>query len=222
MQKGRKKGFKVEIKDETYYESLIWMSYRYCIGRKTIAAHSHAGDIASNSYGHLSEERERFMAHDIRREINNVLNFSRHASVHDYRDHIPQDAMTTILYRIKEKYGDNPPEWVFTCLRFDVDGKDVSIDKYDGEKEKYYNLRNEYDDLIPWIKLANLMDRSCHRTVVVEYDGKTEEYECIPFPFIMQDENGYHVNERWCDIDSYRSNPVICSSINPEYIKEIK
>lgn len=222
MQKGRKKSFKVEIKDGTYYESLIWMSYRYCIGRKTITAHSHAGDIASNSYGHLSEERERFMAHDIRREINNVLNFSRHASVHDYRDHIPQDAMSSILYRLEEKYGDNPPEWVFTDLRFDVDGKDVSIDKYDGEKEMYYNLRNEYDDLIPWIKLANLMDRSCHRTVVVEYEGKTEEYECIPFPFIMQDENGYHINKRWCDIETYRKNTVVCSSINPDYIKDIK
>jgi len=101
----KKDKFKIEIRDNMYYENLIWMSYRYCIGRKSIAAHSHAGDIASNSYGHFSEDRERFMAHDIRREINSIMNFSRHAQVHDYRDHIPQDAMTTILYRIKENTG---------------------------------------------------------------------------------------------------------------------
>ena len=213
---------KVEIGDTSYYEDLIWMSYRYCIGRKTIASHSHAGNIATNSYGHLSEERERFMAHDIRREINSSISFMSRVNISDYRNHIPQDGLTSIFYRIKEKYGENPPEWVFTDITFDVDNSDVRIDKYNGSEERYFNLAHELEDFLPWIKLANLMDRSCHRTLVVEYEGEVKEYECIPFPYVMRDENGYHVHERWCDIESYRANPIVCTYINPDYIKDIK
>ena len=32
-----------------YEEDCVWMSYRYCIGRHTIASHCHAGDIAKNA-----------------------------------------------------------------------------------------------------------------------------------------------------------------------------
>ena len=72
----RKKQYKAVVSDEMYMEDLIWMSYRYCIGRKTIAAHSHAGNIARYSFDHISDGRKRFMAKDIREEINDVLNVS--------------------------------------------------------------------------------------------------------------------------------------------------
>lgn len=61
------------IKDNTklsdYEEDSMWMSYRYCIGRHTIASHMRAGDIAKECYGRLSEERSIFTAYDINREI---------------------------------------------------------------------------------------------------------------------------------------------------------
>ena len=56
----------------------IWMSYRYCIGRHTIAAHCHAGDIANNAYGRMTKERMQFMAKDINQEIYDCLH------VHDW------------------------------------------------------------------------------------------------------------------------------------------
>ena len=49
----------------TYEEDCIWMSYRYCIGRHTIASHCHASDIANNAYGRMSKERTQFMSKDI-------------------------------------------------------------------------------------------------------------------------------------------------------------
>ena len=52
-----------------YDEDSMWMSYRYCIGRHTIASHMRAGDIASHCYGRMSEERSIFTAYDINREI---------------------------------------------------------------------------------------------------------------------------------------------------------
>ena len=57
----------------SYLEDLIWMSYRYCIGRHTLAATMHAGHIAQNSYHAIPDDRKEFMAHDIRREINEAL-----------------------------------------------------------------------------------------------------------------------------------------------------
>ena len=58
-----------------YEEDSMWMSYRYCIGRHTIAASMRAGDIASHCYGRMSEERSVFTAYDINREIEQSLQF---------------------------------------------------------------------------------------------------------------------------------------------------
>lgn len=54
-----------------YEEDSMWMSYRYCIGRHTIAAHQRASDIARECYGRMSDERSIFTAYDINREIEN-------------------------------------------------------------------------------------------------------------------------------------------------------
>ena len=64
----RKKQYRAIIKDESYMEDLIWMSYRYCIGRHTIAANSHAGDIAKYSFDHISENRKSFIVNSPERK----------------------------------------------------------------------------------------------------------------------------------------------------------
>lgn len=58
-----------------YEEDCLWMSYRYCIGRHTIASHMHAYDIWKNCKGRMSKERELFTAFDINREIEDKLRF---------------------------------------------------------------------------------------------------------------------------------------------------
>jgi hypothetical protein len=58
-----------------YEEDCMWMSYRYCIGRHTIASHMHANDIWKNCRGRMSKERELFTAFDINREIEDKLRF---------------------------------------------------------------------------------------------------------------------------------------------------
>ena len=70
------------VKDNTmlndfggYEEDSMWMSYRYCIGRHTIAAHMRAGDIASHCYGRMIKERSVFTAYDINREIEQQMQF---------------------------------------------------------------------------------------------------------------------------------------------------
>ena len=62
----------------TEYEmDCMWMSYRYCIGRHTIASHMHAQDIWKNCKGRMSNERALFNAFDINREIEMSLLYMR-------------------------------------------------------------------------------------------------------------------------------------------------
>lgn len=70
------------VKDNTkitdfngYEEDSMWMSYRYCIGRHTIASHMRARDIAVNCYKRMSDERSMFTAYDINREIEDKMKF---------------------------------------------------------------------------------------------------------------------------------------------------
>ena len=58
-----------------YEEDSMWMSYRYCIGRHTIAAHMRAGDIGTHCYGRMTRERSIFTAYDINREIEQKMQF---------------------------------------------------------------------------------------------------------------------------------------------------
>ena len=60
-----------------YEEDCMWMSYRYCIGRHTIASHMHANDIWQNCKGRMSKERQLFTAYDINREIESSLMFMK-------------------------------------------------------------------------------------------------------------------------------------------------
>ena len=60
-----------------YEEDCVWMSYRYCIGRHTIASHMHANDIWQNCKGRMSKERELFTAFDINRSIEDSLRWTK-------------------------------------------------------------------------------------------------------------------------------------------------
>ena len=58
-----------------YEEDCMWMSYRYCVGRHTIAANMHAPAIWKHCRGRMSDERALFTAFDINREIESSMVF---------------------------------------------------------------------------------------------------------------------------------------------------
>lgn len=58
-----------------YEEDCMWMSYRYCVGRHTIAASMHASAIWKHCKGRMSDERSLFTAFDINREIESSMVF---------------------------------------------------------------------------------------------------------------------------------------------------
>ena len=54
----------------------MWMSYRYCIGRHTIASHMRANDIWKHCRNRMTKERQLFNAYDMNREIEQRMAFT--------------------------------------------------------------------------------------------------------------------------------------------------
>lgn len=191
-------------------DDLIWMSYRYCIGRKTIAAAMHADTILSiikNNPDILSEERKIFMATDIRREINNVVAFEKNVYVAGTNDF---DAFSTLLYSLD---GEESFKYKYTVDSYtgEVEKKDISNDNL----HQWDTFENEYVDLIEWVKLANILDVKCHKRVYTNFNGEEKEYICYSYPY--RKEYGIY-EERWTSIDK---DLIIGSYIAPEYIVKI-
>lgn len=220
----RTKSFKAIIKDKNYYEDLLWMSYRYCIGRKTITSHSHAGDMAKYSYGVLSEEREEFMAQDMRKLINDAVGWQRNCCVSDYRQYFEEDALTSIFKElINRGDGEKISKDTLDSYNYSVKNGIVEIRKRDFTGELYESIISLYSDLIVWIKLANLYDKKSHKIVSTEYEGKTEEYECFSYPLLHNlGNNEYTIEIVYCDIDKFVANPYIDRYIDNKYITNIK
>ena len=164
-----------------YEEDCIWMSYRYCIGRHTIAAHMHAGEIAAHAYGCMSDERTQFMSQDINREIAHILN------VHNWFEFdnewsIPESEYRPLdlLYRFMD---DN-------CITSDDKLRKIKnitaiYDKGEWVFDIHYhkhgdNVRSLSDiqDLEVWQQLANLFDLAGHKMCRLKDDTFCEYYEC--------------------------------------------
>lgn len=153
-----------------YEETCMWMSYRYAIGRSSIASHYHALDIAKNCYKRMTDERSEFTAHDIRREIASHLRMS-----------------PFMFYEEKEyDYKSRPLEHFFEWLNGKSKYELAQVTKIchnSGNYEVQYTevpkttdyLFQTFNDLIIWANLASLFDISNHKICTL-VDGTECEY----------------------------------------------
>lgn len=190
-------------------DDLIWMSYRYCIGRHTIAAASHADTIKNviqQNKDAFSVDRLKFYARDIRDCINSILHWRDDVSIEGFANN--WDAYSALLYEVSKH--DNPNELKFTI---DTYNKTIYTDLLG--KENKSSKDYDYHDFIRWTKLANWLDADCHRIVVTNFKGKIEEHRCFPYPIRI----GNKYEEAWSDIDLSLG---VDWYIAKQYIKEIK
>lgn len=155
-------------------EDFIWMSYRYCIGRRTGAAAMHTDNIAKligDNPDIFSKERLEFNAVDIRRQINQVCTYGDSIEVNTCRD---IDVFSTVLYKSAEM--DNPHEWIY-----EVSGNG-EVNTFKPNKTIEFPFDRDYTDLVVWVKLANWLDKSTHRMITIEYEGNAIASECYPYP----------------------------------------
>lgn len=199
----------------------IYMSYRYCIGRHTIAAHCHAGDIANNAYGRMTKERMQFMAKDINQEIYDSLH------VHDW-------FLVDNVWNMKNF---KPLDIFYQCLN-DLNLKDVNdlkrvkgIECYytkEGELKTdvyYYNDKDKFNykslmdisDLEVWQRLANLFDIDGHKWCRLVDDSIVEYYEYWRKKYT--EDGSLRFEKIKTPIESYH-NFGVCKFIPQENIKE--
>ena len=202
----RKKKNTITISNDRM-EDFIWMSYRYCIGRHTIAAAYHADVIRGlimDNPDFLSEDRKAFMAMDIRRQINDLVCWRSNVHVDGPRD---ADLYSLILYKGSEK----PNEKV----KFYVDEFYNTVTTEPCDDDKYVPYDKDYEDIIRWIKLANILDKSTHKIITTNFNGEIKNVECYPYPYKV--DNGVYVT-KWTSPEKTLVND---SYLADEYIVEI-
>lgn len=203
----RKKKNTITISNDRM-EDFIWMSYRYCIGRHTIAAAYHADVIRGlimDNPDCLSENRKAFMAMDIRRQINDLVCWRSNVHVDGPRD---ADLYSLILYKGSEK----PNEKV----KFYVDEFYNTVTTESCEDDKYVPYDKDFEDIIRWIKLANILDKSTHKIITTNFNGEIKDVECYPYPYKV--DNGVYVT-KWT---SPEKTFITDSYLADEYIVEVK
>lgn len=112
-----------------YEEDCMWMSYRYCIGRHTIASHMHANDIWQNCRGRMSKERELFTAFDINSSIEDCLRF------HTPYFHFPITSLNRIYRTAVDIVCEFIEEYNVNSIEEFIKYKDINVILTDNERE---------------------------------------------------------------------------------------
>lgn len=170
----RNKNKDVKISRDSF-EDFIWTSYRYCIGRHTIAAACHADTIAKaikdNPHA-LTKERKEFNSVDIMREVNDRCNWKDCYRIYGTRD---MDIFSAVLYASNEL--ENPRDYIY-----EVDAYSGDVTPIKADKELLCKFDDDYIDLMPWVKLSYWLNESTHKMVTTVFEGKEETRICFPFP----------------------------------------
>lgn len=191
-----------------YEENLIWMSYRYCIGRHTITAHHHAMDIAQHAYGKMSRERQEFMAYDIRREIAEHIRYGETsftiipAAQQNANWFRPLELFINGLkhFNIRTQGELSHVKWIHYTADHTYEIKYFD----ESEQPTYSSYRSmDIDDLIIWEELANLFDYKSHKIATVKHPETGEISKIEVFKsFILKDHYGYEYIPVWKEVSN--------------------
>ena len=208
-----------------YEEDGIWMSYRYCIGRHTIASHMRAGDILKHYYKRLklTPERCKFMSKDINKSIEDYLRWGQLNVYMNYSQYDNINPLDETIKAISDEDGVIDEEKIKHISKINLevfDGNVLSIISNDENKTLYYPI-NDFTDLIVWSNCAKILDLDSHKVCKVSYQCKDEYIEYVEMTSVDSNNDGkYKVIKRKVPVDKYVANSAIYSYINEDYIVE--
>lgn len=202
---------KARSKELSFSEDYIWMSYRYCIGRHTIAAYMHAATIACDAYGKFPDERMQFNSEDINNEIHQHLHCGNFIDMGWYGN-IPKNRFRPldVVYSILEK------EKIDTLEQF-REIKSIEIDWNRDNQDFDYVINkkphNDYGrsisdlgDLEIWQQLANLFDLKSHKWCKLIDGSIVEYYECWKHKMVAEgDKTKIKFQNYKIPVDRYRN-----------------
>ena len=167
---------------------LMMRAARYDVGGKTGMADSTARTIMLTVTANrdlFDEGRLRRLAADIRENISRNVAFYKNVRTEHEWNHCNRFDAYSRIAEVLERH----PDYRFNELDFSVDceGGEVTVTHRDRPVAGLVN-RDLHDPFIePWVKLANVLDRSKWWRVTVEYDGRTETLTCIGWPQGVQE-----------------------------------
>jgi len=209
----------VELSKEVF-EDFFWMSYRYCIGRHTIATHYHALNIA-RLMSIFSEERQVFNAHDILREVNDVVRISNNWIFSVYEDSDCSLINVCLKYLAENHLFEQMQYIERICVNKKISNNEYEVTHTIGTVKDRYSIM--LDDLMVWNDVANIFIPSNHKIAVIEYDGKVTEEEVYE-SWNRAYDNSYEYPiyiRHWKSVENGKKGNLE-SWIADEYIKEIK
>ena len=220
---------KNEVKNplSDYEMDAMWMSYRYAIGRSSIACVMHAGNMVKNVYGRIPENRVDFTVYDMRREINQRLSWEYNFGL-DYS--IWQEEFDSIKALMEFSKRQDVHE--IGLLKF-LQNHSVKVSKgINGEymfyieetKDNHFELyAHQLDDLVVWANAANALDSKKHHTITTEYEGQIKKYEAFELMILHynHDTQQFNLELHYCPIESYLETAGKQSYLAEEFIKKI-
>ena len=207
-----------------FKETCIWMSYRYAIGRKSIASVMHAEDIA-NHMEWVPTDRWKLIGMDILREVNDRINRYSNIQIESCGDpsidvfsvifqwFTDNQRKNAVEYFVKHKwYLDLVTEKV-VCVEERVE--DIP-ERTDYGCYLFEDIFNDYSDYMNWIKLANLFLEK-HRMVTMEFNGKVETRKMYEWWGVSVGMSDVTLDKRYSTEDDYLRGWYVCR----EYIKSV-
>lgn len=186
----------------------IWMSYRYCIGRSTIAAHTRACDIAEFLRTRdVDNDRLRFTAEDINKSIDDILRISynfwyENSTMRHNGDFRPWMA---IVKFIKFRDIKDPTDLsTYTNIYYNPLKEDPFRYEIDETKRNSYSTFMTIDDLRIWSDLAAWMDDRCHHIAhCKDEDGNLIDVKYFDSYWLNKTDKGLEVLPVKVPVDSW-------------------
>lgn len=201
------------------------MSYRYAIGRKSIAAVSHAADIAKH-LDWIPDDRWEFTAEDILREVNQSIGWTDNLSIMGLDGYRKTDVFSVFFSFIEKNptYMShdmfNKHHWVIN-----LDNGNVSVMEKEEPTNNILTIFYDYDDYKDWIKLAKILKNETVN-VTLEYNGETIVEECYEFWECSLSNGEVSLNKRYSKVkgmDNRKGHDFMIGwYISPEYIKNVE
>lgn len=204
----------------SYEQDLIWMSYRYAIGRHTIAANSHGKDIVKNSYERLklTPERMHFMGKDINMSIYDNLRFG-FFEIDGYNLNTNDINPLDVFYEFINS--ENIKDWnelaKYKRVTAVKENNSWKFNKQIDETQKRYISFMDYCDLDVWQTAAKIFSEK-YVTMKTNYNGEITEFECIEV--YVQDYSSETIKfiKKYVPVEKYVENPYMSWYINTEFI----
>ena len=200
-----------------FKETCIWMSYRYAIGRKSIASVCHAAEIAKHM-DWVDKDRWKFTAEDIYNEINNKIGWSDNLQL-SFEGNRETDAFSVLF----EWFSNNKDLCTIDYFRYhkfhvNLETGDVEVTELETPTYEYGTIFHVYSDYRDWIKLAKAFEGKKVK-VRLEIGGVEEIVDCYEYWDCTVYNKDILIKKVYSksEINEY----MVGWQLSPEYIKEV-